>query len=117
MGQRGREKQQCYLLVLFYTQTTNLQEKASRTLYHLQYTSWPDHGVPDTAVTALNFVRAVRSFVESDHGPIVVHCRYVVQGVELSPDPSGRCVGVWCSLLLYDACMCVVHVIYVELSS
>eukprot|EP00731_Ephydatia_muelleri_P029842 Em0021g365a len=50
------------------------QEKASRTLHHLQYTSWPDHGVPDTAITALNFVRAVRSYVKQDQGPVVVHC-------------------------------------------
>ena len=52
-----------------------LQEKTSRTVWHYQFTSWPDHGVPDTPTPALDFVRTVRESVLMDHGPLVVHCR------------------------------------------
>ena len=43
----------------------------------LQFTTWPDHGVPDETSGPISFVREVRSYIRSEHGPIVVHCRYV----------------------------------------
>ena len=42
---------------------------------HFQFTSWPDHGVPDNPVTAVDFVKTVRCYVEPIHGPVVIHCR------------------------------------------
>lgn len=40
----------------------------------LQFTAWPDHGVPDHPAPFLQFLRRVRSVNPSDAGPIVVHC-------------------------------------------
>ena len=61
------------------TQYISLPQPDSRTrlVRHYQFTSWPDHGVPDSPVAALDFVKTVRSQVELHHGPIVVHCRYI----------------------------------------
>ena len=35
------------------------KEKRSRVIHHYQFISWPDHGVPETATGALDFVRSV----------------------------------------------------------
>ena len=40
---------------------------------HLQYTSWPDHGVPAKPEHFLNFVESLRREV-SPSEPILVHC-------------------------------------------
>lgn len=42
---------------------------------HFNYTSWPEHGVPDSCSTLIKFVKAVRAH-RHDNTPIVVHCRY-----------------------------------------
>lgn len=42
---------------------------------HLQYVSWPDHGVPDDSSDFLKFVSYMRS-LRVDNEPILVHCRY-----------------------------------------
>ena len=41
---------------------------------HLQYTSWPDHGVPTKPEHFLNFVEMLRSREMSPAEPILVHC-------------------------------------------
>lgn len=56
-----------------------LQDKRTRTVKHYQFTSWPDHGVPDSPSSVLDFVREIRSSVQAPHGPMVVHCRWVHQ--------------------------------------
>lgn len=53
----------------------NLKEKRSRTITHYQFVSWPDHGVPDEAGPALDFVREVHEVASSAFGPVIVHCR------------------------------------------
>lgn len=42
------------------------------------YTIWPDHGVPDTTQSLIQFVRTVRDFTNRTNSPgiSVVHCRY-----------------------------------------
>ena len=45
-----------------------------RVVTQLQFTTWPDHGVPDETSGPISFVREVRSYIRSEHGPIVVHC-------------------------------------------
>ena len=63
------------------------QSGESRHLTHIQFTSWPDYGVPRTGVAFLDFLFRVRScqadatkrLGSSWHGhplgpPIVVHC-------------------------------------------
>ncbi|XP_063157928.1 receptor-type tyrosine-protein phosphatase H [Candoia aspera] len=43
---------------------------------HYHYTSWPDHGVPQTTDTILHFRDLVRGHLEKmkDDGPVLVHC-------------------------------------------
>ncbi|XP_070535278.1 receptor-type tyrosine-protein phosphatase beta-like [Ptychodera flava] len=38
------------------------------------FTAWPDHGVPDTSKSLLQFVRTVREHMPNDKSPTVVHC-------------------------------------------
>lgn len=50
-----------------------------RTVWHLQYTTWPDHGVPETTSGMLAFVDEMRSIktrlmANSGDFPTVVHC-------------------------------------------
>ncbi|XP_044737145.1 tyrosine-protein phosphatase Lar isoform X1 [Chrysoperla carnea] len=47
-----------------------------REIKQLQFTAWPDHGVPDHPAPFLQFVRRVRSLNPADGtaGPIIVHC-------------------------------------------
>uniref|UniRef100_A0A7N6AKE7 Protein-tyrosine-phosphatase n=1 Tax=Anabas testudineus TaxID=64144 RepID=A0A7N6AKE7_ANATE len=40
---------------------------------HFNYTSWPEHGVPESCSTLIKFVKAVRAH-RHDNTPIVVHC-------------------------------------------
>ncbi|KAM3821205.1 receptor-type tyrosine-protein phosphatase H [Vipera latastei] len=43
---------------------------------HYHYTSWPDHGVPQTTDTILRFRDLVRQDLDKmkDNGPVLVHC-------------------------------------------
>lgn len=45
-----------------------------REIKQLQFTAWPDHGVPDHPAPFLQFLRRVRGCNPQDSGPIVVHC-------------------------------------------
>ncbi|XP_014838500.1 PREDICTED: phosphatidylinositol phosphatase PTPRQ isoform X3 [Poecilia mexicana] len=40
---------------------------------HFNYTSWPEHGVPESCSTLIKFVKAVRAH-RHDNSTIVVHC-------------------------------------------
>lgn len=58
-----------------------LQEEqldAHRLIRHFHYTVWPDHGVPETTQSLIQFVRTVRDYISRSPGagPTVVHCRY-----------------------------------------
>lgn len=48
----------------------------SRLVRQFHYTVWPDHGVPETTQSLIQFVRTVRDYVNrtSGSGPTVVHC-------------------------------------------
>lgn len=68
------------LLVLL--PTLLLQEEqldAHRLIRHFHYTVWPDHGVPETTQSLIQFVRTVRDYINRTPGagPTVVHCRYL----------------------------------------
>uniref|UniRef100_A0A673KA08 Phosphatidylinositol phosphatase PTPRQ-like n=1 Tax=Sinocyclocheilus rhinocerous TaxID=307959 RepID=A0A673KA08_9TELE len=43
-------------------------------VHHFNYTSWPEHGVPESSSTLIQFVKAVRSHRGHDNTTIVVHC-------------------------------------------
>lgn len=55
------------------------QGKAVRDIWHYQYLSWPDHGVPSEPGGVLSFLDQINQKQESipDAGPILVHCRLV----------------------------------------
>ncbi|XP_066523944.1 receptor-type tyrosine-protein phosphatase beta [Hoplias malabaricus] len=48
----------------------------SRVVRHFHYTVWPDHGVPETTQSLVQFVRTVRDYIDRspNSGPTVVHC-------------------------------------------
>ncbi|XP_012542429.1 tyrosine-protein phosphatase Lar isoform X8 [Monomorium pharaonis] len=45
-----------------------------REIKQLQFTAWPDHGVPEHPAPFLQFLRRVRSLNVPESGPLVVHC-------------------------------------------
>ena len=68
-------------------QITNVNTGESRLVSHFQFSSWPDYGVPDSALAMLNFLERVRETQATRTGdmgpswrghelgpPIVVHC-------------------------------------------
>jgi netrin-G3 ligand len=52
-------------------------ETEVRDIRHLQFTAWPDHGVPDHPTPFLMFLKRVKSLNPTEAGPIVTHCRWV----------------------------------------
>uniref|UniRef100_A0A8C1C8H7 protein-tyrosine-phosphatase n=1 Tax=Cyprinus carpio carpio TaxID=630221 RepID=A0A8C1C8H7_CYPCA len=52
---------------------TNTQSGQQRSITHLQYVAWPDHGVPEDSSDFLDFVQSVRSMRE-ESVPLMVHC-------------------------------------------
>ncbi|XP_029107946.1 receptor-type tyrosine-protein phosphatase beta-like isoform X3 [Scleropages formosus] len=52
------------------------QMNCSRLVRHFHYTVWPDHGVPETTQSLIQFVRTVRDYVNrtAASGATVVHC-------------------------------------------
>lgn len=55
----------------------SLQADESQDVLHLNYTSWPDHGVPtvNAIESILQFVYIVRQQANRTKDPIIVHCR------------------------------------------
>lgn len=54
---------------------TNKREKATgREVTQIQFTSWPDHGVPEDPHLLLKLRRRVNAFSNFFSGPILVHC-------------------------------------------
>ncbi|XP_062403996.1 phosphatidylinositol phosphatase PTPRQ [Sardina pilchardus] len=43
-------------------------------VHHFNYTSWPEHGVPESSTTLIQFVKSIRSNRGHDNTTIVVHC-------------------------------------------
>ncbi|XP_034036013.1 receptor-type tyrosine-protein phosphatase C [Thalassophryne amazonica] len=53
----------------------NKREKNSeREVTHIQFMSWPDHGVPDEPHLLLKLRRRVNTFKNVFSGPIIIHC-------------------------------------------
>lgn len=66
-------------LAHYTIRTLRLQCRGSselREVRHLQYTAWPDHGVPDHPTPFLMFLKRVKTLNQLDAGPIISHCRY-----------------------------------------
>ncbi|ELU03807.1 hypothetical protein CAPTEDRAFT_174233 [Capitella teleta] len=60
----------------FIVRTFNLDlgGTGARKVTQYQYTSWPDHGVPDDPIPFLEFLQKVRRNVPQSKYPLVVHC-------------------------------------------
>ncbi|XP_072555526.1 receptor-type tyrosine-protein phosphatase C-like isoform X2 [Paramormyrops kingsleyae] len=54
--------------------TNKREEFSERDVTHIQFTSWPDHGVPGEPHLLLKLRRRVNSFQNLSSGPIIVHC-------------------------------------------
>ncbi|XP_038677679.1 tyrosine-protein phosphatase non-receptor type 11b isoform X4 [Scyliorhinus canicula] len=56
--------------------TQTAQNEPPRHIWHYQYLSWPDHGVPNEPGGVLSFLDQVNRAQQSipDTGPIIVHC-------------------------------------------
>ncbi|XP_060228103.1 receptor-type tyrosine-protein phosphatase eta [Meriones unguiculatus] len=54
----------------------NMQTSESHPLRQFHFTSWPDHGVPDTTDLLINFRYLVRDYMKQipSESPILVHC-------------------------------------------
>ncbi|KAM4721727.1 receptor-type tyrosine-protein phosphatase C [Rhinophrynus dorsalis] len=52
----------------------NRREKTERDVTHIQFTVWPDHGVPDDSNLLLRLRRRVNALSNFFSGPIIVHC-------------------------------------------
>ncbi|XP_053326273.1 receptor-type tyrosine-protein phosphatase C [Spea bombifrons] len=50
------------------------REKSERDLTHIQFTVWPDHGVPDDPNLLLKLRRRINALNNFFSGPIIVHC-------------------------------------------
>ncbi|XP_053572762.1 receptor-type tyrosine-protein phosphatase beta isoform X2 [Bombina bombina] len=52
------------------------QLDTARLVRHFHYTVWPDHGVPETTQSLIQFVRTVRDYINRTPGtgPTAVHC-------------------------------------------
>ncbi|KHN75199.1 Tyrosine-protein phosphatase Lar-like [Toxocara canis] len=64
-------------LAHYTIRTMRLQHRGSpevRDIRHLQYTAWPDHGVPDHPTPFLMFLKRVKTLNQPGAGPIISHC-------------------------------------------
>ena len=60
-----------------YTSPLQLLKRREKSLKVTQfhYTAWPDHGVPENAMSLISFIRYVRKmFPISLNHPLLVHC-------------------------------------------
>uniref|UniRef100_A0A8C3KSN8 Tyrosine-protein phosphatase non-receptor type 20 n=1 Tax=Calidris pygmaea TaxID=425635 RepID=A0A8C3KSN8_9CHAR len=60
------------ILEHFIVRTIEIINKAARTDFHLQFTSWPDHDTPTLAEQLLKFIHYMRKAHST--GPVVAHC-------------------------------------------
>uniref|UniRef100_A0A3B3ZWE5 protein-tyrosine-phosphatase n=1 Tax=Periophthalmus magnuspinnatus TaxID=409849 RepID=A0A3B3ZWE5_9GOBI len=78
---------------------------SSRVVRQFHYTVWPDHGVPETTQSLVQFVRTVRDYVNRSpgSGPTVVHCSagvgrtgtFIVLDRVLQQLDSTECVDIY----------------------
>ncbi|XP_070458535.1 receptor-type tyrosine-protein phosphatase C isoform X4 [Equus przewalskii] len=69
------EHKRCPDYIIQKLNITNRKEKVTgREVTHIQFTSWPDHGVPEDPHLLLKLRRRVNAFSNFFSGPIVVHC-------------------------------------------
>ena len=62
-----------------YNSFNLLQYGETRSVKHLQFTSWPPDGPPTSSAEMIEFFHKFRSIEPEEDTPIIVHCTYVVQ--------------------------------------
>ncbi|XP_069124056.1 tyrosine-protein phosphatase non-receptor type 13-like isoform X2 [Argopecten irradians] len=55
-----------------HIQIKNVTTREIRDIHHINYITWPDHGVPDSAIPILQCMQLVHAYHTT--GPLVVHC-------------------------------------------
>uniref|UniRef100_A0A673LK88 protein-tyrosine-phosphatase n=1 Tax=Sinocyclocheilus rhinocerous TaxID=307959 RepID=A0A673LK88_9TELE len=62
--------------VMELTSIVSLKYEPTRTIWHYQYLSWPDHGVPQEPGGVLSFLEQVniKQHELSSTGPMIIHC-------------------------------------------
>ncbi|XP_069051113.1 tyrosine-protein phosphatase non-receptor type 3 isoform X1 [Lepisosteus oculatus] len=66
--------EECNIAYVFRELTlTNTETGEDRSVTHLQYVAWPDHGVPDDPSDFLDFVNFIRQ-KRGENDPLFVHC-------------------------------------------
>ncbi|CAH0563802.1 unnamed protein product, partial [Brassicogethes aeneus] len=51
----------------------DVKNKSEKKIKHMQYTAWPDHGVPDSPTQFLIFTKKMME-CRADDAPVIVHC-------------------------------------------
>uniref|UniRef100_A0A8B9NYZ9 Tyrosine-protein phosphatase non-receptor type 20 n=1 Tax=Apteryx owenii TaxID=8824 RepID=A0A8B9NYZ9_APTOW len=97
LSDQQARNQYTFLIFLFQT-----EEK--RSISHLQFTTWPDHGTPTLAEQLVKFICYMRKAHKT--GPVVAHCSAGIgrSGVLL-------CVEVLLSYIEKDLCVSIKQVI------
>ncbi|DAA32901.1 TPA: protein tyrosine phosphatase, non-receptor type 18 (brain-derived) [Bos taurus] len=68
-------------------------QKESRSVFQLQYMSWPDRGVPSNPDNVLAMVEKARHLQGSGPNPLCVHCRFNKWALWGSGEIEGMVVG------------------------
>ncbi|ODN02995.1 Tyrosine-protein phosphatase Lar [Orchesella cincta] len=63
-----------YCIRSFLVRKTAPGMQQTREIKQLQFTAWPDHGVPDHPAPFLMFLKRVKMLNPQDCGPMIVHC-------------------------------------------
>ncbi|CAJ0962283.1 unnamed protein product [Ranitomeya imitator] len=65
-----------HVIVMTTKEMERSREEPPRRIWHYQYLSWPDHGVPNEPGGVLSFLGEINAAQQSipGSGPIVVHC-------------------------------------------
>ena len=66
----------CLSLALVCVCPLQKRDNSEREVTQIQFTSWPDHGVPEDPQLLLKLRKRVNAFKNLFSGPIVIHCRY-----------------------------------------
>uniref|UniRef100_A0A8C2IIM6 Receptor-type tyrosine-protein phosphatase C n=1 Tax=Cyprinus carpio TaxID=7962 RepID=A0A8C2IIM6_CYPCA len=69
-----RSEQHCPDYIIRHLILNNVKKASEREVTHIQFISWPDHGVPGDPSLLLKLRRRVNSFKNFFSGPIVIHC-------------------------------------------
>uniref|UniRef100_A0A673IQG7 Receptor-type tyrosine-protein phosphatase C n=1 Tax=Sinocyclocheilus rhinocerous TaxID=307959 RepID=A0A673IQG7_9TELE len=69
-----RSEEHCPDYIIRHLILTNREKASEREVTHIQFISWPDHGVPGDPCLLLKLRRRVNSFKNFFSGPVVVHC-------------------------------------------